>query len=535
MYDVLRLLLAVLFLGTAPAVASATGPLPVVRPSIACPALTDLDLTAIAGPGSHVRSAKETTVNGIAVCAVEGVLAPNIGFRMQLPLHSWTQRYLQLGCGGFCGNAESGAFVVDGCAPLSEGGFATATTDMGHQTSGGAFGLDPQQRVDFAYRGVHLTALAAKKLIAAFYQQAPAFSYFSGCSDGGREALMEAQRYPDEFDGILAGAPSLIFVVQNGLYHPWQARANLDANGQPILLAEKLPLLHGAVLNQCDGLDGQVDGVLSDPRLCNVNLQKLLCKAGDAPAACLSAAEIAAVQRLYDGPRDSHTGERLSLGGPMPGSELAWAGQYVPYDAQHPSRSQLVAQEALSSVVFEPNPAKDFRLADLRFERATLERLRVTHPLYDASNPDLSAFANAGNKLLLWHGWADQNITPLNSITYYDALQRQMGSAQAQAFSRLYMLPGLYHCAGGEGLVRVDMLTPLMNWVERGQSPDAIVTSDDKGASRPVFPYPVLATYNGQGDPKQASSYHPGAALVNPTPVPWLGEDLFRPYSPRVR
>ncbi len=535
MYTVLRLLLVALFLAAPPAVASAAGSLPTVRPALTCAALLGTDLSAIAGPGSQVRSAKETNANGIAVCAVEGVLAPAIGFRVQLPLHTWTQRYLQLGCGGFCGNAESGAFVVDGCAPLSEGGFATATTDMGHQTPGGAFGLDPQQRVDFAYRGVHLTALAAKKLIERFYRQAPAFSYFSGCSDGGREALMEAQRYPEEFDGILAGAPSLIFVVQNGLYHPWQARANLDASGQPILLADKLPLLHSAVLSQCDGLDGQVDGVLSDPRLCNVNLQVLQCKAGEAAQGCLSAAEIAAVQRLYDGPRDSHTGERLSLGGPMPGSELAWAGQYVPYDAQHPSRSQLVAQEALSSVVFEPNPAKDFGLADLRFDRTTLERLRVTHPLYDASNPDLSAFANAGSKLLLWHGWADQNITPLNSITYYQALQRQMGSAQTQTFVQLYMLPGLYHCAGGEGLVRVDMLTPLMNWVERGQAPDAIVTADDKGASRPVFPYPVVATYNGQGDPQQASSYHPGAALVNPPLVPWLGEDLFRPYSPRVR
>jgi feruloyl esterase len=509
---------------------------PVAKPVMTCAALAGADLSAIGGPGSQVRTAVESSAKDIAVCDVEGVLAPHIGFRLQLPLHSWTGRYLQLGCGGFCGQISLNPFVADGCAPLATGGFALASTDMGHQSAGGAFGQDPQQRIDFAYRGVHLTALAAKQLIARFYGQAPQFSYFSGCSDGGREALMEAQRYPHDFDGILAGAPSLIFVVQNGLYHPWQATANLDGNGQPVLLAAKLPLLHQAVLTQCDGLDGQVDGLLNDPRACQVDLSVLLCKPGEPPSTCLSSAEIAAAQRLYDGPHDQKSGERLTLGGPQPGSELAWAGLFVPYQAEQPTGSQLVAKEALRNVVFEPNPATDFSPGDLHFAAATLDRLRITHPLYDASNPDLSTFAGAGHKLLLWHGWSDQHITPLNSIAYHEALQNQLGKATTESFERLFMLPGMYHCGGGEGLAQIDLLTPLINWVEQGQAPEVILTRNPAtGASRPVFPYPALATYDGSGDPQQASSYHAGPPLVTPAPVRWLGSDLLTPYTPRQR
>lgn len=508
--------------------------LAVVKPAISCASLAATDLTDIGGPGSRVRSAQQTQVNGSDVCVVDGTLAPQIIFRLRLPLHNWTQRYLQTGCGGFCGQVGLYTSAADGCEPLASGDFAVASTDMGHNTPGGVFGHDPQLRVDFAYRGVHLTAVAAKKLIAAFYRQPQAFSYFSGCSDGGREALMEAQRYPQDFNGIIAGAPSLIFVVQNGLFHPWQAVANRDAQGRPILLANKLPLLHRAVLAQCDGLDGQVDGLLSDPRLCQVKLDGLRCQADAAIDSCLSDAEIGAVQRLYDGPRDPLSGGRLTIGGPLPGSELAWVDVFVPREAQTPSGSWQVASEALRGVVFEQNPRADFTPSDLPFTAATLDKLRVTHPLYDASNPDLSAFAAAGNKLLLWHGWADQRITPLNSIAYHQALQTQLGKARVATFERLYMLPGLYHCSGGEGPSHFDLLTPLMHWVENGQAPEAITAfNDNPRISRPLFPYPHVATYTGKGDPNQASSYQAGPALIDPPPVQWLGNDLLKPYAPR--
>jgi len=190
--------------------------LEVVRPSRTCSSLLTLDLASIGGSGSRVTSASvQDTDQGVTVCNVEGTLAPSIGFRVQLPLDGWTQRYLQVGCGGLCGRISLRPDAVAGCVPFESGRFVVASTDMGHQGNGGTFGANPQQRADFAHRGVHLTARAAKALIKTFYDRAPAYSYFSGCSDGGREALIEAQRYPDDFDGIVAGAPAMNFQVQN--------------------------------------------------------------------------------------------------------------------------------------------------------------------------------------------------------------------------------------------------------------------------------------------------------------------------------
>jgi hypothetical protein len=189
-----------------------------------CADLLELDLTDIGGVGSRVTHAAGAQDRGVAVCVVEGTLAPSIGFRVQLPQTIWTGRYLQVGCGGLCGQVSLRVGAAEGCAPLGAGGFAIASTDMGHQGQGGEFGRDPQKREDFAHRGVHATAVAAKKLIRAFYGREAERSYFSGCSDGGREALVEAQRYPEDFDGIVAGAPAMNFQVQNSLYHAWQAR-----------------------------------------------------------------------------------------------------------------------------------------------------------------------------------------------------------------------------------------------------------------------------------------------------------------------
>ena len=232
--------------------------------------------------------------------------------------------------------------AAEGCAPLEAGGFVIASTDMGHQGMGGEFGQDPQKRVDFAHRAVHLTAVASKKLIRAFYGRDAAHAYFTGCSDGGREALIEAQRYPGDFDGIVAGAPVMNFQVQNSLYHAWQARSNTGADGKAILAASRLPLLHQAVLDQCDGLDGQVDGVIVDPRACRFDPGALLCRSGasEVAAGCLTAAEVEAVRRLYEGPRDAATGKRLTIGGPQPGSELAWAGVFVPRAADSRSSAR---------------------------------------------------------------------------------------------------------------------------------------------------------------------------------------------------
>ncbi|MBV1809978.1 tannase/feruloyl esterase family alpha/beta hydrolase [Pseudomonas viridiflava] len=530
--------------------------LPVVTPVTACAALTQTDLSDIGGSGSRVVSASESSRDGVAVCAVEGLLAPQIGFKLELPTTTWAQRYLQVGCGGFCGHSDSRPGVADSCKPLKTGAFAVASTDMGHKTKDTTFGDDPQKRADFAHRGVHLTALASKKLIQTFYGRKAEYAYFTGCSDGGREALIEAQRYPEDFNGIIAGAAALNFQVQKVLFHGWVARANTGPDGKPIILASRLPILHKAVLAQCDVLDGQIDGLISDPRLCRFDPSVVQCKVSADNAKCLTAPEVEAARRIYDGPKDPASGERLIVGGPQPGSELAWAGLFVPVSADQPIVSQQIAEQSIRSLVFETNPPEDFKLADLRFDKSTFERLRPLHALYDATNPDLAPFASRGGKLILWHGWADPQVSPLNTLAYHEAVEAHMGKARTESFTRLYMLPGVYHCGRGEGPSEVDLLTPIMAWVEKGQAPGAIVarqyqpkpvdkvvaaslpafmTREDisnRGRTRKVFPYPYMAEYDHKGYSKRANSYQRSEPLTAEKTPKWVGSGFFQPYEP---
>ncbi|WP_122518178.1 tannase/feruloyl esterase family alpha/beta hydrolase [Pseudomonas syringae] len=530
--------------------------LPVVTPVTACAALTQTDLSDIGGSGSRVVSASESSRDGVAVCAVEGLLAPQIGFKLELPTTTWAQRYLQVGCGGFCGHSDSRPGVADSCKPLKTGAFAVASTDMGHKTIDTTFGDDPQKRADFAHRGVHLTALASKKLIQTFYGRKAEYAYFTGCSDGGREALIEAQRYPEDFNGIIAGAAALNFQVQKVLFHGWVARANTGPDGKPIILASRLPILHKAVLAQCDVLDGQIDGLISDPRLCRFDPSVVQCKVSADNAKCLTAPEVEAARRIYDGPKDPASGERLIVGGPQPGSELAWAGLFVPVSADQPIVSQQIAEQSIRSLVFETNPPEDFKLADLRFDKSTFERLRPLHALYDATNPDLAPFASRGGKLMLWHGWADPQVSPLNTLAYHEAVEAHMGKARTESFTRLYMLPGVYHCGRGEGPSEVDLLTPIMAWVEKGQAPGAIVarqyqpkpvdkvvaaslpafmTREDisnRGRTRKVFPYPYMAEYDHKGYSKRANSYQRSEPLTAEKTPKWVGSGFFQPYEP---
>lgn len=547
-----------------------------VAPVSQCASLASIALDDVGGAGSRIDSAREIDHQGTAVCEVRGNLAPTIGFQILLPIHSWTQRYLQIGCGGLCGRVSEQVGAAAGCAPLASGGFVQASTDMGHQGNGAEFGEDPRKRSDFAYRAVHLTAAVAKRVIQAYYGQAQRYAYFSGCSDGGREALMEAQRYPEDFNGVIAGAAALNFQTQNALYHAWLARSNTAADGKAIVTAARLPLLHEAVLKACDAADGQVDRLLSDPRACHFDPAVLQCADGQAGEQCLSHQEVTAVKRFYSGPVDPVSGKRLIISGLLPGSELAWAGVFVPANRDQPVFSSMIALQALQSVVFEHNPAAGFKLADLAFDQATFDRLRPLHALYDATNPDLSRFAAAGGKLIIWHGWADPHISPINSIAYHEAVQRQMGQAATQAFERLYLLPGVHHCAGGEGPSQMDLLTPMLAWVEQGQAPQAIIATqvdapppggrgfgaplgrpDERGQAapnrkgpppglgslpvspadaanagrwRPLYPYPYTAVYSGQGDPRKADAYRP-AQLQSQGSVPqWLGSDFFSPY-----
>ncbi|WP_372168521.1 tannase/feruloyl esterase family alpha/beta hydrolase [Xanthomonas axonopodis] len=549
----------------------------VVAAKAACADLAGFDLTAIGGAGSRITAAVETTNRaGTTVCAVEGTLAPAITFAVQLPTQSWTQRYLQIGCGGLCGSIAGNVGAADGCAPLNSGGFALAATDMGHQDQDGSFGQNPVKRADFAHRAQHLTAVAAKALIEAFYGQPQKYAYFTGCSDGGREALIEAQRYPDDFDGIIAGAGALNFMAQNAVFHAWQAVSNTGPDGKPILLAGRLPILHRAVVAACDTLDGLEDGLIANPLACRFDPATVQCPADATDAAaCLTAAEVEVARKFYGGPHDTATGKALTAGGPAYGSELGWAGVYVPQSASDTIFSEKVSLPVLRNMAFETDPPAGFTLADMRFDLATFDRLRMRHRLFDATNPDLSAFAGRGGKLIVWHGWSDPHISPLNSIAYYTAVRQFMGAERTDAFARLYVFPGMYHCANGEGPHQIDLLTPMLAWVEGGTAPDAIearqpaqAAASDFGAprgaggrpggmgqrpaatpgaqaaalgptatsataverSRPVYPWPYVAAWNGKGDQNQASSFVRGPAIGFSMPD-WAGSNCFAPYE----
>jgi Tannase and feruloyl esterase len=518
--------------------------LPAVVPVASCESLKAADLSGVTDRPVHITSAVEATDSSShAYCKVDGYVDPAVKFEVHLPLHGWTQRYLQLGCGGLCGvlRVRLGDYE-QACVPAARGDLALASTDMGHEDRmDGSWAADnPQARIDFAYRGVHVTALVAKALIRRFYGQAPRFSYFSGCSDGGREALLEAQRYPRDFNGIAAGAPALNFTVQNSFYHAWNALSNTGPDGKAVLTVSKLPVLHAAAIAACDATDGLKDGLISEPRRCNFDPTVAQCRPGEDPSRCLTPAQVAVAKRIYAGARDAK-GRRLIVGGPMPGSELAWAGVYVPQAPGQPIFSAMIATGSLKYLYYpQPLPAS-WTLKDLKFDQATLDSFPY-RGMYDATNPDLSAFRAAGGRLLMWHGWSDQHISPLNSIVYYQAVEKLMGAGHVRRFVRLFLIPGVYHCGGGD-LSQFDVLTPLMTWVEGGVAPDRLlasqVRSSGQGAprvvrTRPVFPFPEVARYRGKGSIDDPASFVPAApAMADVAPIQWLGAKYMAPPSTR--
>jgi feruloyl esterase len=503
-----------------------------VAPKVSCVSLRGFD-PKIAEAPAQIGDAREAQVEGKAMCVVRGYVSPQVQFEVRLPMQGWTQRYLQTGCGGLCGTL-SVRVQQRPCPAVQRGEFVTASTDMGHQGQGGTWAaFDPQLRVDFAYRGVHVTALVAKALIAQFYGQQARWAYFSGCSDGGREGMMEAQRYPDDFDGIAAGAPAFNFLVQNSFYHAWNARSVMPDSTGPVLLARDLGILHAAALAACDSVDGLTDGLVSTPTGCHFDPGTVECR-GVVQENCLTPAAVAAATAIYAGARDSR-GNRLVIGGPQPGSELSWAGVFVPQTAESPIFSATIASDVLRSLAYWRPLPSGWTLSQFRFETSALGGLMPMHGLYDATDPNLSAFARRHGKLLIWHGWSDPHISPLNSIAYAQAVTDRLGTASRDVL-RLFLIPGMYHCGGGDGLTSVDALTPLMTWVENGDAPDSLIASRsdaDAAASRgrmiPAWPATSLLTKGA--DPELPVSWNVGPPLAVPAKLyaTWAGRRLFEP------
>lgn len=471
-----------------------------------CAALTGVVVDAGEGETAQVVAALEMA--GDASAPVHCRLTVRVGGRITMdlraPYEGWQARYAQVGGGGFCGTVPT---ATGGFEPYLTRGTAVASDDTGHVSS--PFNADwalgnPQSQVDWAYLSEHLVRGASHALLEQLYGAAPDTSYFLGCSTGGRQALMSAQRYPDDFDGIVAGAPanrqSYLAVLSQG----YRERVNHDEAGRLVLRAPDAALAAEAVLEQCDALDGLEDGVLGDPRRCPFDPVQLLCEPGQADG-CLDAAKVEVLRRWYDDPRDS-AGTSMYPGGIPRGSEGGLNLTNIGGDGRAYSFGGMFADQVLRYLAFPEDPPPTYSLEDFDFD-ADRELLRPqAEALYNADDPDMSAFRDSGGKLLMWHGFADPLITPLATIQYYEDGAAAMGGLDAlQDWYRMFLPPGVYHCSGGPGPDAIDWFGAVVDWVERGVAPD-VVLATGAGVERPVPAYPRTARYAG-GDPAAASSF----------------------------
>lgn len=417
------------------------------------------------------------------------------------PANAWNGKFLMEGGGGFVGSINTA-----GMANAVREGYASASTDTGHTGPSGSFALGhPEKVIDFAYRAVHETAVRAKSLIAAHYGRPPRLSYWEGCSTGGRQGLMSAQRYPEDFDGIIAGAPA------NNQIHlcAWRMRLLMTALKSPqhALTPEKLKLLNDAVLDQCDANDGVRDRLLEDPRQCNFNPASLRCPGPETPA-CLTPQQLETVNAAYTDIRKS-TGELLYPRLPF-GGEIGWR---VPAGATEPGGMDI----DMFRYIANQNPAWDWRNFDLEED---IERALLHGAVIHAVNPDLAKFKARGGKLLLYHGWSDGGsggaISAFNTISYYESVQQRMGPNQ-QDWLRLFLLPGMAHCGGGTGPNQFHALAALERWREQNDPPNSIPAArvNERGRierTRPLCPYPQRAVYKGSGSINDAGNFSCKAA-----------------------
>ncbi len=445
----------------------------------------------------------------------------HIALEVWLPAAGWNHKYRGQGNGGF-----AGAIDYHGMADSAGLGYATSGSDAGHKGDGedASWALNhPEKIVDFGYRAVHETADIAKTIIKAFYGEPQQRAYFDSCSDGGREALMEAQRFPEDYDGILAGAPANDWThLLTGALSIEKAINSSQTNFIP---PEKLPAITGAVLQACDAQDGLRDGIVNDPRRCHFDPGMLLCGASD-DRSCLSAPQLRALKTIYAGPTDPQGNQIFPAA--MPSGEDGEGGWKNWIIGTTFEKSALVAFETgfFQDMVFSDRNW-NYHTADI--EKSLDAANQKMASVLNATDPDLSKLKARGGKLILYHGWLDAAISPLNTIAYYQSVQSKLGEQSAGEFVKLYMVPGMRHCFGGPGPSifgqlgiaasrdpKQNMFTSLEQWVEQGTAPNAIIATkmrDDKDHSkgilmtRPLCPFPEVAVYDGKGDPQNAQAF----------------------------
>ncbi|WP_410631549.1 tannase/feruloyl esterase family alpha/beta hydrolase [Amycolatopsis sp. cmx-4-83] len=450
---------------------------------------------SLQGATTFITSAKLTTSGtgsqAVTQCTVDGYVTPSDTFIVQLPVSGWNHMLEANGSHGL-----GGAYYLNECAPFLGKGYATVANSLGHVDPGlnGGFAYDnPQADIDFAYRATHVTTVAAKAIVHAFYGTEPRESYFSGCSEGGRQGLVEAARYPTDFNGIISGPafPDWSSVIgYDGIYTDV---VNRDANGHAILTTAKLPILHGAALQAC----GAVDGTITDPETCHFDPSVAQCPPANPDGAdCLSAAQVRAARLFYGPVRNSRGQAITSYASNEPGSELKWTSRIN--ETGGPSLEGGIGLQFDRYLGFSHDPGPAFQETSFNFDTDPA-RLTALASQYDA-NPDLRAFRNAGGKLIMWSGWADEAMPPDATVQFYKAIKAKTGGAAAtQNFARLFMVPGEYHCVGGSGpQVASDSFADLLDtWVTTGRAPQTAVAVQTRidgqvTATRKIHPYPLL-------------------------------------------
>jgi hypothetical protein len=447
-------------------------------------------------------------------CRVTGVITPEVAFEVNLP-DRWNRRFYMTGNGGLAGDALDGPINPDRTAALTNG-FVMARTNTGHdarkEPSGSFILSNPQKAIDYAYRAVHVTAETAKKIATDYYGHAIAFSYWNSCSNGGRQGLLEAQRFPGDFEGIVANAP---WVDQTGF--TIGAIWNQKALSETPVPAAKLSLVAGRVMAKCDAVDGLEDGLIDDPRQCSFDPTRDLpaCQDGVDTPDCVTPAEAATLQKIYGGPgskgRPFFPGYMIGSEAMIPGQNGTASGWMNAIIAARPDTKPAdfnLAEGVMRYLILDP-PQPDYDTMRFDFNRDTTLVARWSK-LADAKNPDLGKFRKGGGKLIMTYGWADQILQPLMGVNYYEAVVAKNGKRTSE-FARLFMVPGMAHCGGGVGPDRNDAVTAVIDWVEKGKAPDQLIATKIANGevvrTRPLCPYPQVARYNGQGSIDDASSF----------------------------
>jgi feruloyl esterase len=430
-----------------------------------------------------------------AFCRVGIVLRPTndseINTEIWLPVSGWNRKLQSVGNGAWAGVIPYAAM-----AAAVTSGYASAGTDTGHVGNTASFVPGhPERLVDYGYRAVHEMTVAAKAVVRAFYGDGPRYSYWNGCSTGGRQGLMEAQRYPADYDGIIAGAPVNARVHQM-IWELWVAQAVHKEEASYIPPA-KYKAINDAVLAKCDASDGAKDGLLTSPDRCRFDPAALKCESGDS-SSCLTAAQVEAAKKIYSPATNPRTRKEI-FPALQPGSELGWGGLGGP----EPVRE---AVEFFQYVV--SNDLKwDFRALD--FDRDVARAEEAASEIIDATDPNLQPFFARGGKVLMYHGWNDQLVAPMNSVNYYQVVT---GATKSSADSiRLFMMPGMTHCRGGAGPDNFDKMSVIEQWVEKGEAPKQIVAEHSTNGvvdrRRPLCPHPQVAVYSGKGSLDDAANF----------------------------